>query len=250
MVNRIYHKKWVPEKEVVSRKLLVVITCGLVAFTSGFLGSLRCANQRTERNTTQPTPFSVPVSPSPSPTPQTTPEMLKYRINGSDKYGPLYGEPINFPKEIQPATKPFVNVDENEKKLLAEMIFGEARGCSREEKIAVAYTAINRVNDRKRWNGTTLTEVIKKPFQYSCFNHGNPNKTKLENPERYNTKAWDECLDVAKIVLSKEVNDPTNGATHYFNPRIVKPRWAYSPQMERINLKNPERYAHIFFREN
>jgi spore germination cell wall hydrolase CwlJ-like protein len=129
--------------------------------------------------------------------------------------------------------------------LLARMLFGEARGCDIEEKIAIAYTAINRAEDGKAWNGETLREVLLKPYQYSCFNKSDLNRKKLMDPEKYDVRAWQECLEVAKDILADRYKDPTNRVTHYFKPSVVKPSWA--DKITRIGRIKGSR--HEFYRE-
>lgn len=134
---------------------------------------------------------------------------------------------------------------DSEEVLLARMLFGEAENCSDLEKVAIAYTAINRVNDGKKWNGETIKEVILKPKQYSCFNEKDPNKNKLKDPETYGPKTFLHCLKISRNVLAGKYNDPTNGATHY-HTLAVKPRWNYKKMITigRINSSK-----HIFYRE-
>ena len=117
-------------------------------------------------------------------------------------------------------------IDDSDEVLLARMIFGEARGCERLEKIAVGYTAINRARDGKRWNGETVRDAILTPEQYSCFNEGDVNLEQIRDPYEYDKNSFDNCLEVARGILSGNYKDPTNGATHYFNPELAKPKWA------------------------
>ncbi|MBI4154781.1 cell wall hydrolase [Candidatus Woesearchaeota archaeon] len=133
---------------------------------------------------------------------------------------------------------------DSEEMLLARMLYGEARGCSKEEKIAIAYTALNRNKDEKKWNGeNNLKTVLLKKRQYSCFNEKDPNRTKLMNPD---SKIFEECLEVARGVLNKRYKDPTNGATHY-HTRNIKPNWDYS-KLEERNLEG--NFKHKFYKEN
>lgn len=134
--------------------------------------------------------------------------------------------------------------------LLARMIFGEARGCAYEEQVAVAYTAVNRANDGVNWNGTTTREAILKERQYSCFNPKDSNRTKLMDPMKYDPKSFRQCLIVADRVLSGNEKDPTDGATHYYEPSITKPPWA-SKMREIGKIETREGpSAHIFYKEN
>jgi len=153
--------------------------------------------------------------------------------------------------EVEPISYKIENFSQdNDEYLLARMIFGEARNCSETERVAVGYSAINRVNDGKKWNGETISEVLLTPWQYSCFNEKDPNRKKLLNPEAYDAKSFYECLEVAEDILSGELRDPTNGATHYFNPKVVKPKWA--KKLEKVGKIETERglSKHEFYIEN
>jgi len=126
--------------------------------------------------------------------------------------------------------------------LLARMLFGEARNCSRQEKVAVAYTALNRAKDGKKWNGSTIEEAILKKYQYSCFNQSDPNRRKLIHPARYDRKAWIECLDVADEVLRKKAT--RYEATHY-HTKTVCPAWTRTMRRTGGNKE----FKHIFYKE-
>lgn len=141
--------------------------------------------------------------------------------------------------------------------LLARMIFGEARRNSRIEQIAVAHTALTRAKDKVRWNGTDIRSALLTPKQYSCFNDDDPNREILEDPMRYDSKRFKQCLVVAEKVLNGEYKDPTNGATHYHAPS-ANPKWARAPSMRRIGRINvgdidgdgeEDFSAHTFFKE-
>lgn len=130
--------------------------------------------------------------------------------------------------------------------LLARMLYGESRSCSEEEKIAVAYTAINRANDGKKWNGKNVKEAILKPWQYSCFNKNDANYEKLKDPMKDDAESFCECLKVANEVLQGKHSELNKGQTHYFNPGVVKPKWA--DEMYKIGkIKNSK---HEFYIEN
>ena len=146
------------------------------------------------------------------------------------------------------ATTNFVN--DSETVLLARMIFGEARSCVDLEKIAVAYTTINRATDGKKWNGETVKDAILKPNQYSCFNRGDANRRKIMDPEKYDAMAFERCLEIAEKVLSGKYDDPTNGATHYFNPKSARPKWAGRMQkIGKIQVGKNDKSKHEFYKE-
>lgn len=131
-------------------------------------------------------------------------------------------------------------MEDSENVLLARLILGEAVGCSKIEKIAVAYTAINRM----KW-GNDLKRVILEPYQYSCFNEGTDSSKFLKNPLKYDADEFMDSLVLSKEILQGKYKDPAKGATHYFNPKKVKtPSWAKS--MKKIGkIQNS---CHIFYR--
>lgn len=106
--------------------------------------------------------------------------------------------------------------------LLARCIWGEARGESREGKIAVAWVIKNRVADGRFGKG--VHGVILRPYQFSCFLTGDPNFRKLREA-CLNETSYEECDEISGQVLSGEIPDPTGGATHYHTVAI-KPPWS------------------------
>jgi len=110
--------------------------------------------------------------------------------------------------------------------LFARLIYGEARGESIEVKRAIADSVLNRAKKRK-WFGDTLREIILKQKQYSCFNEDDVNLKLIKDPLKYeNARVWNECLSVARETLRKDNADQSNGATHYYDNSIPKPKWA------------------------
>jgi spore germination cell wall hydrolase CwlJ-like protein len=149
---------------------------------------------------------------------------------------------INSEKNYQ--TDNFKN--DSEEVLLARMILGEAEGCSKIEKIAIAYTAINRAKDKRAWNGETLKDSILMPSQYSCFNKKTDSSIFLKNPFRYNKEEFLNCLEISKAVLKKTYSDPTKGATHYYNPKkVTKPYWT----KKLVKIGRIQNSYHIFYKE-
>lgn len=160
--------------------------------------------------------------------------------------GYLYFSPKKKTPSLEAA---FVTNDfskDSESVLLARMLLGEAEGCSTLEKVAIAYTALNRVNDGKRWNGETLKEALLTPGQYSCFNHDNKRSKVLKNPLRYNAKEFLQCVDIAEKFVKGKYNNISKGATHYYNPRgISTPYWAR--HMKEIGKIGDS--IHLFYKE-
>jgi len=113
--------------------------------------------------------------------------------------------------------------------ILARTLWGEARG----EKVrgieAVAALVMNRVKraqDRggRHWWGNSIPQVCLKPWQFSCWNPGDPNRVKLERVTQED-RAFRICLRVARRAAAGVLDDPTLGATHY-HTHAVTPPWA------------------------
>ena len=163
-------------------------------------------------------------------------------------YPPKFKTEISIPapENIDYKTENFYQ--DSDRILLARMLLGEAESCPALEKIAIAYTAINRMHDGKDWNGTTLQEVLLKPRQYSCFN---PDiSARLKNPMARNPKVFLECLRIAEGVLNRIYVDPTNRATHYLNPNHPdlrgKPLPSWTKTLEEIGRINNG--YHVFYK--
>jgi N-acetylmuramoyl-L-alanine amidase len=132
-------------------------------------------------------------------------------------------------------------------KCLAVTIFGEARGEPEQGMLAVGYTAANRAVNK------TVCGVVLAPMQYSVFNE-NPElraaamslKIIPKHDNIIDAKAWKQSLRVAQVVIQKEVPDPTNGATHYLSPDLMKelgyqyPLW--SKQFKLVAIINNHRF--------
>jgi spore germination cell wall hydrolase CwlJ-like protein len=141
---------------------------------------------------------------------------------------------------------------DSEERLLARMIYGESRNCSEEEQIKVAFTTVNRANDGKKWNGSTLRQALLKPHQYTCFTKGlSPNNLvnnlRLRTADILDSNEFQNSLNVSKKVLDGEFDKFNDGETHYHTTKI-HPYWASSPQLTRIST--PDNFKHKFYREN
>jgi N-acetylmuramoyl-L-alanine amidase len=135
------------------------------------------------------------------------------------------GDIINIPKGIG-ITSGFVPDDID---VMARTIMGEARGESEQGKIAVGWVILNRAKSGKWFGGNgDIFAVCRKPFQFSCWNIGDPNRPIIINVKASDPD-FDKCLTSAKKVLSGSVADPTGEATHYFANYISAPAWAQPP---------------------
>lgn len=124
-------------------------------------------------------------------------------------------------------------IDPQQEKCLATMVYGEARGEPELGQVAVAYTALNRAKNR------TVCDVILAPKQYSIFND-NPSlraaamslKVDPKHKNIVDEWAWEKAKKVAQIVMRRKVPDPTKGSTHYLAPVAMEalgyeyPEWS------------------------
>lgn len=115
-----------------------------------------------------------------------------------------------------------------DEEILATTIFLEAGGESIKGKLAVGWVVLNRVKLGRRHYGSGggISGVCLKPFQFSCFNSNDPGLGKSLGINK-NSQVYMSCLEAAREVLAGKVEDPTGGATHYFNPRVCGiPKWS------------------------
>lgn len=99
---------------------------------------------------------------------------------------------------------------------LARNIYFEARGESERGQVAVAQVTMNRV-ESSRWPNN-VCDVVYQRRQFS-WTH-----TVRDHTPR-DAEAWERAQQIAEQVLEDQVEDPTNGATHY-HARYVNPSWA------------------------
>jgi spore germination cell wall hydrolase CwlJ-like protein len=80
----------------------------------------------------------------------------------------------------------------------------------------------NRANGKAR----ALKDVILAPYQFSCFNDGDPSRDKLSMARIESPESWGACHAIARLILGGHTLDPTDGATHYYARSIPTPYWA------------------------
>lgn len=124
--------------------------------------------------------------------------------------------------------------------LLALTVLGEARNQSWQGKVAIAQVVRNRMELKAK----SVADTVLAPWQFSCWNPGDPNKDFLLQAiatQAGNVRpegVWEECLQAAESALNepREI-DPTGGATHYCTealwnvpaPRAKRPAWYSEP---------------------
>lgn len=89
----------------------------------------------------------------------------------------------------------------------------EAQGEPRKGKLAVAWVLVNRTKA-----GASMTDVIFKPQQFSCWDTNSPTRMNIDTtPENI----FAECLAVVLLATHGLEPDPTNGAVFYLNKTTV-----------------------------
>ncbi len=98
-------------------------------------------------------------------------------------------------------------------KLLARLIYAEARGETYQGQVAVGAVVLNRVKSSSFPN--TISGVIYQPYAFTCVNDGqinlSPNQTAI-NAAKDAMNGW----------------DPTYGCLYYYNPKVATSSWIYS----------------------
>ncbi|MBM3555307.1 MAG: cell wall hydrolase [Alphaproteobacteria bacterium] len=125
---------------------------------------------------------------------------------------------------------------------LARTLYGEARGEGRAGIEAVAAVILNRAR-RGGWWGNDVAAVCRKPFQFSCWNADDPNRTRIEAVSE-SDPAFALCRRVAARALAGTLVDPTDGATHYHAAHLdPAPAWTRTLRATAVIGR------HVFYRE-
>ncbi len=118
---------------------------------------------------------------------------------------------------------PFGLVDDGELECLALNVYFEARSEPSEGQLAVAYTTLNRVADRKFPN--SVCEVVRQGgdaklyrCQFSWWCDGKSDKVR-------EMRAWQRSVWIAEHALRDHSKDPTGGALFYHSTD-VRPSWS------------------------
>lgn len=111
--------------------------------------------------------------------------------------------------------KVVLEVSDEELYCLTQNIYFESRGEPVEGQIAVAHVTLNRMRHDKFPN--TICGVVWQRKQFSWTHDG------LSDRPR-NKEAWQNAEEIAKNILSGEIEDNTNGSL-FFHSVNVKPYW-------------------------
>ena len=109
--------------------------------------------------------------------------------------------------------------------IVARTAWGEARGGGQIGIQSVCNVVMNRAR-HPRWWGSTPIEVCLKPWQFSCWNMNDPNRSKLLAVSASDAD-FAAALDLAAAALTGELPDITGGADSYYAAYLsTPPDWA------------------------
>jgi spore germination cell wall hydrolase CwlJ-like protein len=127
------------------------------------------------------------------------------------------------------------------REMLAKTLMAEAGGEGLEGMIAAGAVINNRVQDGGYGDG--FEGVIMKPGQFSAWN-GVTNYANGEGAlDMANITPNEDALKATDMILSGRFEDPTNGATHYYNPAAANPKWGMNAGGDWARIGN-----HVFGR--
>lgn len=120
--------------------------------------------------------------------------------------------------------------------IMALTVWAEARGESPNGQRAVAWVIRNRLENPGWWSrhagdgipDDTLAAVCRDPYQFSCWNPSDPNRSRLFAIKTRERADYQAILKLCGAVMMADPStDPTRGADHYCTSAVVRhTRWA------------------------
>jgi hypothetical protein len=105
----------------------------------------------------------------------------------------------------------------NPLKCMALNIYFESRGEPEEGQVGVGMVTLNRAQSGKFQPTVCGVVYAKSQFSWTFDKHSD-----VPQPG----PIWDRSVKLAKQVLARALPDPTKTASHFFNPKKVRPNWA------------------------
>ncbi|WP_261179105.1 cell wall hydrolase [Anaerobacillus sp. CMMVII] len=156
------------------------------------------------------TPEGTPAPGSPGATPETDPVPEEEPLTEIEDEGPNVEEAINVPPGFS----------ENDIRIMAQAVYGEARGEPYIGQVAVAAVILNRINSPTFPN--TPSGVIFEPRAFTAVADG---------------QIYLEPNETARRAVLDAINgqDPSGNALYYFNPDTATSGWIWTrPQIKKI----------------
>lgn len=161
----------------------------------------------------------------------------------------LLGSVGNIPKQAPIDTPSQAEIqdqarEQEEMKLLALTMWGEARGDGPEAMRAVGHVIINRMRSERF--GDSVKDVVWKRKAFSCWNPNDPNRQAMSNiaqlpRDSVDRQRWAEAVRIAKEIMSGRSSDLTNGALFYHTKQI-SPYWVEDDAQPTAMIAN-----HVFY---
>ena len=126
-----------------------------------------------------------------------------------------------------------------DRELLAKTLQAEAGNQGYNGMVAVGSVIMNRLG-----GGSDLGKVILQPGHFSAWNR-ETDYLKGEQGQDMSFTPSDKAYEVADALLSGNYEDPTGGATHYYNPQYADPIWGASAGDDWLTIG-----AHVFGKAN
>lgn len=120
----------------------------------------------------------------------------------------------------------------SERDLLAKTLMAEAGNQGPLGMLAVGSVIMNRANQRGYGDG--IQGVIMKPGQFSPWNSVTGYAGGEQGQDMAKIQPTREAYQIADALMSGEYDDPTGGATHFYNPDISQPKWGRGGDWLRI----------------
>jgi hypothetical protein len=117
-------------------------------------------------------------------------------------------------------------------------LYGEARGSTHADRMAIAHTILNRMRARAWWGKSadprladhSMAAVCLKPMQFSCWNPSDRNSALLNDIRAtqrlpLHDATMRACLLSLLAATDGDEGDPTAGATHYLTEVLHQSQW-------------------------
>ena len=114
-------------------------------------------------------------------------------------------EDDNVPEEIEESEEESfeIIINEDDVKILGNVLYGEARGLGNTERSAVIWCILNRVDSNKFPN--TIKEVVEQPYQFNGYNKNRIYKSDAAK------EVLQSCEDLSRNVLERYYREKNNG---------------------------------------
>lgn len=134
--------------------------------------------------------------------------------------------------------------NQNDVDVLSRTIYGEAEAGNIDDAKAIASVIFNRAKYGRLWPNS-VAEVCLQPWQFSCWNAGDPNRKRIQKAQG----PWfATCKALAQAVIDDEIPDPTRRSTHYYATYVKMPKWAKGKKPV-TRVRHADGSYHLFFND-